>query len=82
MVEPGRSYSAGNQYRYGFNGKEKNKDITSDNYDFGARIYDGRIGKWSGKATIIIMFPYLCVTIMESQNIGTMLNHVAQLRLQ
>jgi len=33
-------------YRYGFNGKEKSSEITSDDYDFGARIYDGRIGRW------------------------------------
>jgi RHS repeat-associated protein len=33
-------------YRYGFNGKEKAGEITSDDYDFGARIYDGRVGRW------------------------------------
>ena len=33
-------------YRYGFNGKEKEADGTADNYDFGARIYDGRLGRW------------------------------------
>ncbi len=43
---PGRKYNAGSGYRYGFNGKEKADEITSDGYDFGARIYDGRIGRW------------------------------------
>jgi RHS repeat-associated protein len=33
-------------YRYGFNGKEKTNEITSEDYDFGERIYDGRLGKW------------------------------------
>ncbi len=33
-------------YRYGFNGKEEETDGTADNYDFGARIYDGRLGRW------------------------------------
>lgn len=33
-------------YRFGFNGKEKEADGTADNYDFGARIYDGRLGRW------------------------------------
>jgi RHS repeat-associated protein len=33
-------------YRYGFNGKEKETDGTADNYDFGARIYNGRLGRW------------------------------------
>ena len=43
---PGRSFSATNQYRYGFNGKEKTDEISSNGYDFGARIYDGRLGRW------------------------------------
>lgn len=45
-----RSYSARaastDGYRYGFNGKEKESDGSSDNYDFGARICDGRLGRW------------------------------------
>lgn len=44
MSMPGRKF--GNEGRYGFNGKERDKDIAGDNYDFGARIYDGRIGRW------------------------------------
>jgi RHS repeat-associated protein len=43
----GRSFSSA-AYRYGFNGKEKETDGTADNYDFGARIYDGRLGRWLG----------------------------------
>ncbi len=43
---PGRKFSAGTGYRYGFNGKEKSHEITNDAYDFGARIYDPRLGKW------------------------------------
>lgn len=46
MLMPGRKYSAGSAYRYGFNGKEKDNEITSNDYDFGARIYDSRIGRW------------------------------------
>ncbi len=41
----GRSWSGGG-YRYGFNRKEKDSDMTADNYDFGARIYDGRLWRW------------------------------------
>ncbi|GAA4843336.1 RHS repeat-associated core domain-containing protein [Algivirga pacifica] len=33
-------------YRYGFNGKEKTSEILEGSYDFGARIYDARIGRW------------------------------------
>lgn len=32
--------------RYGFNGKEKDFETANDDYDFGARIYDGRLGRW------------------------------------
>jgi RHS repeat-associated protein len=37
-----------NTYRYGFNGKEKDDEIKSEgnSYDFGARMYDPRIGRW------------------------------------
>jgi RHS repeat-associated protein len=44
-VMQGRAYSS-TAYRYGFNGKEKEADGTADHYDFGARIYDGRLGRW------------------------------------
>jgi RHS repeat-associated protein len=33
-------------YRYGFNGKEKDKEINADDYDFGERVYDSRLGKF------------------------------------
>lgn len=40
-----RSYSSG-AYRFGFNGKEKDNENFEGAYDFGARIYDGRLGRW------------------------------------
>ena len=44
---PGRSFSS-SDYRYGFNGKEKDAEIKGEgnSYDFGSRIYDPRIGRW------------------------------------
>jgi RHS repeat-associated protein len=35
-------------YRFGFNGKEKDDDVSGEgnNLDFGARIYDSRLGRW------------------------------------
>jgi len=33
-------------YRYGFNGKERDNSTASDSYDFGARIMDTRLGRW------------------------------------
>ncbi len=46
MDMPGRQYSSTNGYRFGFNGKEKDKDVTAGDYDFGARIYDARLVRW------------------------------------
>ena len=36
------------KYRYGFNGMEKDDNLkgTGNSYDFGARIYDSRLGRW------------------------------------
>jgi RHS repeat-associated protein len=47
MGMPGRSFSSG-AYRYGFNGKENDNEIsgTGNKLDFGARIYDSRLGRW------------------------------------
>ncbi|MCX6324022.1 MAG: hypothetical protein NTZ41_07465, partial [Sphingobacteriales bacterium] len=47
MVMPGRKYPAtGGLYRYGFNGKENDKDISEGGQDYGLRIYDNRLGKF------------------------------------
>ncbi|MDT8411322.1 MAG: RHS repeat-associated core domain-containing protein [Vicingaceae bacterium] len=44
---PGRNASSGD-YRYGFNGMEKDNEIkgAGNSYDFGSRIYDPRLGRW------------------------------------
>ncbi|MDP2176234.1 MAG: RHS repeat-associated core domain-containing protein [Bacteroidota bacterium] len=38
----------GKRYKYGFNGKEKDNETYGEGnaYDFGARIYDSRLGRW------------------------------------
>jgi RHS repeat-associated protein len=48
MLQPGRKYSSANGYRYGFNGKENDKEVKGDgnNLDFGGRIYDSRLGRF------------------------------------
>ncbi|MBS3916039.1 MAG: hypothetical protein KG003_16205 [Bacteroidetes bacterium] len=48
---------ASQSYRYGFNCKEKESDGTTDNYDFGARIYDGRLGKWLSTEPLKSIYP-------------------------
>lgn len=47
MAMDGRKYSPTN-YRYGFNGKEKDDEVKGDgnSLDFGARIHDPRIGRF------------------------------------
>jgi RHS repeat-associated protein len=44
---PGRSFSEG-EYRFGFNGMEGDNEISGDgnSCDFGARMYDARLGRW------------------------------------
>lgn len=55
---PGRSLTPTTQYRYGFNGKEKDPSITSDDYDYGFRIYDARIGRFLSVDPLIKKFPW------------------------
>jgi len=62
MLTPGRNFSAGSAYRYGFNGQEKSTEIkealTSANY----WEYDSRIAKrWNeDPVTKVEESPYLC----------------------
>ena len=42
-------FTGGSDYRFGFNGKEKDDEIANvpgANLDFDARIYDSRLGRW------------------------------------
>jgi len=64
---PDRGYDAG-EYRFGFNGKEQDKEFYGDAnaYDFGARIYDPRVGRWMSVDPLANMYyeisPYVfCV---------------------
>jgi RHS repeat-associated protein len=47
MLMPGRSYSS-TAYKYGFNGQEKDDETkgAGNSLDFGARVYDPRLGRW------------------------------------
>jgi RHS repeat-associated protein len=42
------SYNLISDYRYGYNGKEKDNEIKGEanSLDYGARIYDPRVGRW------------------------------------
>ncbi len=66
----GRSYSSGS-YRYGFNGKEKVDEITGStgtDYDFGARIYDARLGKFLSVDPDIPKYPFMSSYCFAANN--------------
>ncbi|MCS6955497.1 MAG: RHS repeat-associated core domain-containing protein [Chitinophagales bacterium] len=47
MAMPGRTFNSAS-YRWGFNGMEKDDEVkgNGNSYDFGARLYDSRLGRW------------------------------------
>ena len=57
--DAGRKFDAGNGYRYGFNGKENDKDISEGGQDYGMRIYDGRLGRFLSVDPLMKGFPML-----------------------
>ena len=62
MIMPNRSYTApGQGYRYGFNGQEMDDEVAGigNIYDFGARIYDGRLGRWFSTDPLAYEYVYL-----------------------
>jgi len=55
-----KTYSAdSSSYRYGFNGMEKDDDIkgSGNSLDFGARIYDSRLGRWLALDPLMRKYP-------------------------
>ena len=59
---PGRKYSVGSSYRYGFNGKENNNNDVKDEgnqQDYGMRIYDGRLGRFLSIDPLYKSYPEL-----------------------
>ncbi len=46
------------EYRYGFNGKENDKDISDGGQDYGMRIYDARLGKFLSVDPLTKDYPY------------------------
>jgi RHS repeat-associated protein len=62
MMMPGRSYTAGNSYRYGFNGKENDnevKGVEGSQQDYGMRIYDPRLGRFLSVDPLTKKYPEL-----------------------
>lgn len=59
MIVPNRNYQSP-EYRYGFNGKEKDDEVkgSGTQYDYGFRIYDPRIGKFLSQDPLFKSFPW------------------------
>jgi RHS repeat-associated protein len=53
-----RNFSS-SDYRFGFNGMEKDDEFTNttSHYDFGARIYDSRLGRWLAVDPLAAKYP-------------------------
>jgi len=49
-------------YRFGFNGMEKDDEVkgAGNSYDFGARIYDSRLGRWLALDPLMADYSDLC----------------------
>ncbi len=53
--------SNSSEYSYGFNGMEKDDEVkgNSNSYDFGARMYDNRLGRWLSLDPLAQKYPSL-----------------------
>ena len=69
MLLPNRHGSI-DTYRYGFNGMEKDDEVSGEgnSYDFGARIYDPRVGRWFKTDNKEHEFSFLSPYIFASNN--------------
>jgi RHS repeat-associated protein len=61
MGMPGRKFSNGLLYRYGFNGKENDNEVKGEGnlQDYGMRIYDPRLGRFLSVDPLAAKYPML-----------------------
>lgn len=56
---PGRKYTGSEGYRYGFNGKEQDKEtISTTTYDYGFRVYSPALGKFLSVDPLSAQYPW------------------------
>ena len=58
MQHPGRTYEGSAEYRFGFNGKEKDNSFGVTNYDYGFRIYNPQIAKFLSVDPLTKEYPW------------------------
>jgi RHS repeat-associated protein len=61
MQMPGRTFTVGSSYRYGFNGKENDNEVKNkegSQQDYGMRIYDTRLGRWLSVDPLAAKYPF------------------------
>jgi RHS repeat-associated protein len=56
---PGRTWVGGDKYRYDFNGKESDKEVSSGWQNYGARTYDTRIARWTSRDPKYWKYPFI-----------------------
>ena len=61
MRMPARNYKPGQSYRFGFNGKEMDNEVSGNGnqYDYGFRIYNPRLGKFLSVDPLTKSYPML-----------------------
>jgi len=62
-----RAFASGG-YRFGFNGMEKDSENNSGAYDFGARVYDGRLGRFLSLDFFISEFAMITGYLFSANN--------------
>lgn len=60
MLTPGRRWSSGNEYRFGFQGEESDDEIYGDNnsYAFEYRLHDPRLGRFLSVDPLATSYPW------------------------
>ncbi len=64
---PGRKYSS-NSYKYSFNGKLIDEEIFEGAQDFGARIYDNRLGRFLSRDPHARKYPFMSPYCFAANN--------------
>ncbi|WP_072362394.1 RHS repeat-associated core domain-containing protein [Chitinophaga sancti] len=69
MLQPDRQFAI-NEYRYGYNGKENDNQVkgNGNQIDFGARVYDSRIGRWMSVDPLASKYPEIAPHVFTLNN--------------